>query len=131
MKKELIVVAGVAVVLLTAVPLRGHHSGLTLFSQTPATLKGVVKTWVWSNPHCLLTIEVTGEDGQAVPWLVELQAPNTIYPAGFRANMFKPGDPVTVTVNPSANGRPFGRMVSIVLADGRTLGDGVRGRGAR
>jgi len=126
MKKTLIAVAGLAVALLTAVPLRGHHSGLTLFSQTTATLNGAVKTWVWSNPHVLLTVEVKGEDGQTAQWLVELQAPNTIYPAGFRANMFKPGDPVTVTVNPSANGRPFGRMVEIVLADGRRLGDGVR-----
>ncbi|MBM3821053.1 MAG: hypothetical protein FJW14_18835, partial [Acidimicrobiia bacterium] len=63
MKKTLIAVAGLAVALLTAVPLRGHHSGLTLFSQTTATLNGAVKTWVWSNPHVLLTVEVKGEDG--------------------------------------------------------------------
>jgi Family of unknown function (DUF6152) len=59
---------------------------------------------------------------ETVRWLVELQAPNTVYPVGFRANMFKPGDPVTVTVNPAANGRPYGRMVNVTLADGRTLG---------
>ena|SRR5687768_3774987 len=126
MKKRLMIAVGVAVVLLTGVPLRAHHSGLTLFSETTSTLKGVVKNWVWSNPHCLLTVEVKGEDGQVVPWVVELQAPNTIYAAGFRANMFKPGDPVAVTVNPVVNGRPYGRMVGVVLAGGRALGDGVR-----
>jgi hypothetical protein len=40
--------------------------------------------------------------------------------------MFKPGDPVTVTVTQAANGRLYGRMVNVTLADGRTLGDGVR-----
>jgi hypothetical protein len=108
----------------------GHDSGLTLFSETASTLKGVVRNWVWSNPHCLLTVEVKGEDGQVVQWVVELQAPNTIYRAGYRSNMFKPGDPVTLTVNPVANGRPYGRIVAAVLADGRVLGDGVRGEPA-
>lgn len=125
MKKRLMIAVGVAIVLLTGVPLRGHHSGLTLFSETTSTLKGVVKNWVWSNPHCLLTIEVKGEDGQVVQWVVELQAPNTVYPAGYRANMFKPGDPVAVTLNPVINGRPYGRMVGVVLADGKALGDGT------
>ena len=31
------------------------------------------------NPHCLLRIDVTGEDGQVVEWIAETQAPNTIY----------------------------------------------------
>ena len=100
-------------------------------SETTVTLKGVVKTWLWSNPHCLLTLEVKGADGQVVQWVVEAQAPNSIYPAGYRTNSFRPGDQVTVTVNPVANGRPYGRIAHVVLADGTTLGgDGARGRGA-
>src|SRR5678815_1140054 len=126
MNKQLMIVAGVAVALLTAVPVRAHHSGSTLFSESNSTLKGTVSKWVWSNPHCLLTVDVKGADGQVVSWLIELQAPNTIYPAGYRANMFKNGDPVTVVMHPVSNGRPYGRVVSVTLADGRTLGDGVR-----
>ena len=38
---------------------------------------------------------------------------------------------VVVTVNPVANGGPYGRIASVVLADGTKIGgDGVRGRGA-
>ena len=73
-----------------------------------------------------MTVDVKGDDGQVVSWLVELQAPNTIYPAGYRINTFKPGDPVTVAVHAVTNGRPYARVVSVMLADGRTLGDGVR-----
>ena len=87
MKQRSMIVVGVAVALLTGVPLHGHHSGSTLFSETTSTLKGSVAKWVWSNPHCLLTVDVKGEDGQVVSWVVELQAPNTIYPAGYRANI--------------------------------------------
>ncbi|TMH53642.1 MAG: hypothetical protein E6H53_19485 [Betaproteobacteria bacterium] len=67
-----------------------------------------------------MTVDVKGDDGQVVSWLVELQAPNTIYPAGYRVNTFKLGDPVTVAVHAVSNGRPYAR------ADGKTLGDGVR-----
>ena len=125
MNKSMMIVVGVAVALLSGVPLSGHHSGLTLFTEDTTTLKGVVKNWVWSNPHCLLTFEVTGEDGQATQWVIELQAPNSIYPGGYRRTTFKPGDAVTVTFHPVRNGRPYGRLVSSVPADGKTLGDGM------
>ena len=131
MRTRLIIVCSVAVSLLASVPLIAHHTGATLLSETTVTLKGVVKAWLWSNPHCLLTLEVKGPDGQVVQWVVEAQAPNSIYPAGYRKNSFSPGDQVTVTVNPVANGRPYGRIAHVVLADGTTLGgDGARGRGA-
>ena len=125
MNKRLPIVVGVAVALLTCVPLRAHHSGSTLFSETTTTLKGVVKNWLWSNPHCLLTVEAAGPDGQVAQWVIEMQAPNSIYPGGYRRTTFKPGDAVTLTVHPVKNGRPYGRMVSSVLADGRELGDGM------
>ena len=122
MKKRMMIVVVVAVALLTGVAVSAHHSGLTLFSEDTATLKGVVKNWLWSNPHCLLTIDVTGADGQATQWVIELQAPNSIYPGGYRRTTFKPGDAVTLTVHPVKNGRPYGRIVSSVPADGKALG---------
>ena len=125
MNKRLMIVVGVAVALLTSVPLRAHHSGSTLFDETTSTLKGTVKNWLWSNPHCLLTIEAPGADGQATQWVIELQAPNSIYPGGYRRTTFKPGDKVSVTVHPVLNGRPYGRIVSSVLAYGKELGDGM------
>jgi len=129
-----VVFLGVAFALLTSVPLAAHHTGSTLLSETTVTLKGVVKSWLWSNPHCLLTIDVKGTDGQVVQWVLEQQAPNSIYPDGYRKNSFKAGDEVTVTLNPVANGRPYGRIAQVVLADGTTFGNapgsGGRGRGA-
>ena len=132
MRKRLVIVFAAAVGLLMSVPLAAHHTGSTLYTEKTVTLKGTVTSWLWSNPHCLLTLDVKGEDGQVVQWLAEAQAPNTIYLEGYRANSFKAGDEVTVTLRPAANGHPFGQLAQAVLADGRKLGNvpGARGRSA-
>ena len=125
-----IVATAVAVGVLSALPLPllAHHTGSTIYSAETITLKGTVKSWLWSNPHCLLTIEVTAEDGKVVQWLAELQAPNSIYLSGYRRNSFKPGDEVTLVMNPAANGEHHGRLAQTVLADGTTLGSRGSGR---
>ncbi len=132
MRIRLVMVFALAVGLLMSVPLVAHHSASTLYTEKTVTLKGIVKTWRWSNPHCLLSLDVKGEDGQVVQWLAETQAPNTVYIDGYRANSFKAGDEVTVTVRAAANGRPYGLLTQAVLADGTKLGteEGARGRGA-
>ena len=134
MKNGLVIVIAMVIGLVTSVPLAAHHTASTLYTEKLVTLKGIVKSWVWSNPHCLLTFDVKGEDGQVVLWRAEAQAPNTAYTEGYRASSFKPGDEVTITVRAAANGGPFGLLAQVVLADGTKLGnlsgDGARGRGA-
>ena len=125
-----VMVFAAAIGLLMSVPHLAHHTATTLYTQKTVTLKGIVKTWRWSNPHCLLTFDVKGEDGQVVQWLAETQAPNTVYTEGYRPNSFKPDDEITVTVRPAANGRPYGLLTQALLADGTKLGseEGTRGR---
>jgi len=132
MRVRQVMVFAAAISLLMSVPVVAHHTATTLYSDKTVTLKGIVKTWRWSNPHCLLTFDVKGEDGQVVQWLAETQAPNTVYTEGYRPNSFKPDDEITVTVRPAANGRPYGLLTQAVLADGTKLGseEGTRGRGA-
>jgi hypothetical protein len=86
------------------------------------TLKGTVTQWVYMNPHCLLALDVKGEDGKVVQWVAETQAPGIMYPAGYRKDSFKPGDEVTVVVEPVKNGQPVGRIQTAVTATGWTLG---------
>ena len=75
-------------------------------------LKGTVKEWLYSNPHCLLKLEVKGADGKVVEWIAEAQAPNVIFPAGYRKDSFKPGDQVTITVEPVKENQPMGASSS-------------------
>jgi len=111
-----------AIGLLLSAPLAAHHGAAAFDTGKKVTLKGTVKEWIYSNPHCLLSLDVTGEDGQVVHWIAEGQAPNVIFPVGYRRDSFKFGDQVTVTVEPVKNGRPLGRILQAVLADGKTLG---------
>lgn len=128
------IVFAAALALLTPGPLAAHHTGTFLYADKLVTLKGTVKTWLWSNPHCVLAVDVKADDGQAVLWRAETQAPNTIYLEGYRARSFKAGDEVTVTLRVAANGGPFGQLVQAVFPDGTKLGalpgEGARGRGA-
>ena len=123
MRKQLVVMIALVMGLAVSAPLFAHHGAASFDTGKKVTLKGTVKEWIYSNPHCLLTMDVKGEDGKVVEWVAETQAPTVMYPAGYRKNSFKPGDEVTVTIEPVKSGRPVGRIVSAVTADGTKLGD--------
>ena len=55
-------------------------------------------------------------------WGVELGSPQSMARNGWRSSIVKPGDKVTVVVNPLKSGEFGGIFVSITLADGRRLG---------
>jgi len=122
MRSGLVIVSIAALGLLIPPPLFAHHGSAAFDTGKKVTLKGTVKEWVYSNPHCLLMLEVTGEDAQVVQWVAEGQSPNVIFPVGYRKDSFKAGDKVTIIVEPVKNGRPMGRILQAVLADGKTLG---------
>ena len=118
---RVIVLAAVAGWLMS-VPLAAHHGSAVFDAGKMVTIKGTVKEWIYSNPHCLLKLEVRGDDGKVVEWIAEGQAPNVIFPAGYRKDSFKYGDEVTVTVEPVKGGLPMGRILEVVLANGTKLG---------
>ena len=99
-----------------------HHGGAAFDNGKTTVLKGTVVEWIYSNPHCLLKLDVKGEDGKVVQWIAEGQAPNVIFPGGYRKDSFKVGDQVVITVEPVKNNQPMGRILQSVLADGKVLG---------
>jgi hypothetical protein len=99
-----------------------HHGSAAFDTGKSIVLKGTVKEWVYSNPHCLLVLAVAGADGTVLEWVAEGQAPNTIFPVGYRKDSFKPGDQVTITIEPVKTGQPMGRILEAVLANGKVLG---------
>jgi len=87
------------------------------------TLVGTVKEFRWQNPHTWIEVEVPDEKDKSklVVWGVELTSPTYLVRAGWKSNIIKPGDKVTVVVNPVRSGEPSGIFVSMTLADGREL----------
>ena len=102
-------------------PLLAHHGTAVFDTDKTTTLKGSVTEWDWSNPHCLLQFDVKNESGQSVHWIAETQNPANMVYAGFGKASFKSGDEVSVTLMPTKNGLPYGRIKQVVLANGKTL----------
>ena len=109
-------------------PSFAHHGAATFDTTKRLTLKGTVVEWFWANPHCFLRFDVKDENRPVVHWAVEAQSGPNLLPAGYTKQTFKTGDEVTVTFEPVRNGRPLGRMVSVILPDGKKLTmDGIPG----
>jgi len=133
MRHRVIAIFAVAAGLLVVyVPLFAHHGAASFDTTKKLTLKGSVVEWFWANPHCFLRFDVKDENGQTVQWVVETQSGPNIVPLGYTKQTFKPGDEVTVTLTPVRNGKPLGRLLSVVLPDGKKLGTGgiVSGSGS-
>jgi Family of unknown function (DUF6152) len=122
MRKRAISVFAVAVGLLSvSMPLFAHHGTAVFDTDKTLTVKGSVTEWDWSNPHCLLQFDVKNESGQVVHWIAETQNPGNMVYAGWGKASFKAGDEVTVTLMPTKNGLPYGRIKLVVLSNGKTL----------
>jgi len=120
--KLLYVAALSAVLLAWSAPAWVHHSG-AMFDRTRETrIMGTVSDFQWTNPHASFKVDVPGSDGKSETWSIEMNGPNNLVRAGWKRSTIKPGDKVTVTINPLRDGRPGGWYLGITLADGRTLG---------
>ena len=123
MRRRPVAIVGVVVGLLFAsVTTTAHHGAAAFDVGNEITLTGTVTEWIWSNPHCLLRFDVTDENGEVVPWVAETQNPRNMSNRGWTRGSFRPGDQVTLTVEPVKNGRRLGRIRRVVLANGQELG---------
>ena len=120
MTKRLLLVC--ALVLAAGSVIAAHHSPVMFDRAVRKTLAGTVVEFAWMNPHASIQLDVPTQGGGMERWGVELGSPNSMVRNGWRASTLKPGDKVTVVVNPLKSGELGGIFVSITLADGRTLG---------
>ena len=112
---------GAALVLACTVSVLAHHSPAAFDRTKEVKLVGTVKEFRWQNPHTWIEVLVPDEKGKEVLWGVELTSPTYLVRAGWKSNIIKPGDKVTVVVNPVRSGEPAGIFKSLTLADGRVL----------
>jgi hypothetical protein len=99
-----------------------HHGSASFETSKDVTLKGTVTEWLWANPHCFLKVDVKDDTGAVKNWNLELGNPTDISARGYRRNLFKPGDTVTVVIQAVKNGSPVGRIRTVTLADGTVIG---------
>ena len=99
-----------------------HHGNASFDIDKKLTMKATVTEWFWANPHCFLKFDVTDDKGNIVHWTAETSNPADMTNLGWSNQTFKPGDQISVTLQPVKNGRPIGRVMDVVLPNGQTLG---------
>lgn len=102
---------------------QAHHSFAMFDRQKEVVLKGTVRQFQWTNPHSFIELDVADPQGAAEAYSIEMNSPNNLVRQGWKSTSLKPGDKVSVTMNPLRDGSRGGLFVSVQLADGRVLGD--------
>jgi hypothetical protein len=108
-----------------------HHSFSVFNMREQISITGVVKEVQWTNPHIFVWVDVTGDNGEVVTWGLEGMSPNFLARRGWTRTTLKPGDEITVVLNPLVTGAPGGMFNSTVTPDGVALsmGGGREGGG--
>ena len=86
-----------AALVLSATPMRAHHSFATQYDiAKPVEMKGAVTKVEWTNPHARFYIDVRDAKGEVTNWNFEMASPNVLVRNGWKPSTLKIGDQVTV-----------------------------------
>jgi len=111
---------GIAAAALAAADDAAAHHSFAMFDQSKqVAVSGVVRDFQWTNPHAFIEIE----DTKQTRWSIELNSPNNLIRQGWTRTALKPGDKVTVLLNPLRNGTPGGLFNAVTLPTGKVLGN--------
>ena len=97
---------------------QAHHSHAMFDPAKTATVQGTVKEFVYSNPHMWLFLVVRNDKGQDVEWPIEGTNVQGAGAMGITSKTFKPGDKVSLLINPYRDGRPGGSWREATDAQG-------------
>ena len=121
-----LVAAAIAFSVLSTVPMLAHHSFAPYEPTVQIKLTGVVSDFKWVNPHVYIEMDgIDSKSGEKKHWLVECASTSILNRAGWRFNMIKPGDTITVIAAPLRTGEPGALLKQITLADGKKFTNGA------
>jgi hypothetical protein len=103
-----------------------HHSAVAFDFQKSVTYTGTVKQFRAVEPHLRVELELKDAKGTRIVRF-EGHSLNNLYRAGYRKDLVKVGDTLTVTAAPYKNGDEGGYVIG-----GQTKGGeywGMKGRG--
>jgi hypothetical protein len=128
MIREIVRVLSLSTVLLAAASAASaHHGGAAYDGSATTTVTGAVTKFEFINPHVLIYIAVTDDDGNTVEWSGELTSPNRLArmergsTTPWSKDILQPGDVITLSGNPARSGAPSLRLRTVIDSNGETL----------
>jgi hypothetical protein len=119
--QKIVPLLGAAALGVLGQPAFGHHSLAMYDTSTQITVEAVIEEFEWRNPHSWLHIVVKDENGAESMWTLESNSTGQLTQARWTRDSVKPGDAVTVVLNPLRDGTRRGRLEEVRHIDGRVF----------
>ena len=110
-----------ALMAMTSFPALSHHSYGMFDMQKTVPLKGTVKDFQWTNPHCFIQLVVQGKKGPE-EWSIEMGSPLHLARNGWKQGSVRAGESITVEVHPLRDRTRGGSLASATDASGKPIG---------
>jgi hypothetical protein len=111
--------------LLAAVPVVAHHAVAAQYDMDkPVEITGALKKMEFINPHSMLHLEVTNQDGTKTVWVFQTTNAGTLRSRGLARSgpgSLEPGATYTVKGFAARNGNPMGFLRTLVFPDKREI----------
>ena len=117
---------------LCATAAQAHHSYAATFTNDVIEVEGVITRFSFSNPHILVYIDVTNEDGSVTSWMSEGSAATLYRRSGWDASTLESGNHVRIVGRSTHDGSPMVTIDTVSLIDpanGSVIADLSRGSG--
>jgi hypothetical protein len=119
MRSRMSILVGIVGLMLSASVL-AHHGAASLYDvNKETTLKVTITEFTWTNPH--VEVGIASVEDKSARWLLELGSPPNIANRGWTSKSLKVGDVVTVTFNPGLKGTRIGKLLKVMLPNGKEL----------
>jgi hypothetical protein len=94
-----------------------HHSFAASFIDEEIEAEGVVERYVFKNPHVIMYLNVTDEEGNETRWMVEGSAATSLRSQGWSSETIEPGEYVHITGRAGRDGKPMISMGTVEVLD--------------
>jgi hypothetical protein len=101
-------------------PFASAHHSLAVYSNERVELEGEIAGISWQNPHVILELKATGNDGEQI-WRMEGGSVPTLQRAGVTRELVRLGDHVRVAGLPSRREPLVLALTNVLLPNGREV----------